>query len=313
MCGIAGLINSDSGKPAEFEVVRRMCQTIVHRGPDDDGYYIKDNVGLGMRRLSIIDLAGGRQPLHNEDKTVWVVFNGEIYNFPQLRQELQQAGHRFYTNTDTEVIVHLYEDLGADCIQKLRGMFALAIYDERQRRLLLARDRIGKKPLYYALNRDCLLFGSEIKAILAAAPELGEVNRSSLLQFFSFGYIPDPDTAFAQIRKLPPAHWLEFHAGQIKVQQYWDLPEYGSSKMLSEEECLQNLEHHLDEAVRIRMISDAAAAERAQTRHAHRVARFRYAGLAARSEVHGAQERVPVDRAGSGRRPLARHRGAARG
>ncbi len=256
MCGIAGLINIEIGNPAEFDVVRRMCQTLVHRGPDDEGFYVKGNVGLGMRRLSIIDLAGGRQPVHNEDKTVWVVFNGEIYNFRQLRHELERAGHRFYTNTDTEVIVHLYEDLGADCVQKLRGMFALAIYDERQRRLLLARDRLGKKPLHYAFANGRLLFGSEIKAILAAAPELAEVDRDALLHFFCFNYISDPHTAFKQIRKLPPGHLIVFSDGQLEVRKYWDLPAFGTVNPRSELECFEELEHRLAESVRMRMISD---------------------------------------------------------
>jgi asparagine synthase (glutamine-hydrolysing) len=233
-----------------------MCQTIVHRGPDDEGMYVKGGVGLGMRRLSIIDLAGGHQPVHNEDNSIWIVFNGEIYNFPELRPELESRGHHFYTDTDTEVIVHLYEDLGADCVQKLRGMFAFAVYDQRRRRLLLARDRLGKKPLHYAFLGNRLLFGSEIKALLAAAPELGQTDPESLLQFFYYGYIPDPSTAFAHIRKLPPGHLLELANGQVKVRQYWDLPSYGTHKPHSEEECLEELERRLAEAVRIRLISD---------------------------------------------------------
>ncbi|HTF45346.1 MAG TPA: asparagine synthase (glutamine-hydrolyzing), partial [Terriglobales bacterium] len=211
---------------------------------------------LGMRRLSIIDLAGGHQPVFNEDRTVWVVFNGEIYNFPELRKELEGRGHRFYTHTDTEVIVHLYEDLGADCVQKLRGMFAFALYDERRRCLLLARDRLGKKPLHYALSDGRLLFGSEIKAILSVEPKLAQLNSDALLQYFYFGYIPDPATAFAPIQKLPPGHVLEFAAGKIAVRQYWDLPEYGTYSPASEQECLEELEHRLAEAVRIRLIAD---------------------------------------------------------
>src|SRR5690349_17812422 len=169
-----------------------MCATIVHRGPDDEGIRASGRTGLGMRRLSIIDLAGGHQPIHNEDKTVWVVFNGEIYNFPELRNDLEKRGHRFYTHSDSEVIVHLYEDLGTDCIQKLRGMFAIALYDERRQMLLLARDRLGKKPLYYAQHDGRLYFGSEIKTILAVAPELGsDLDTRALLQFFSLQYIPD--------------------------------------------------------------------------------------------------------------------------
>jgi asparagine synthase (glutamine-hydrolysing) len=240
----------------DTETIHRMCQAIVYRGPDDEGIFVKDGVGLGMRRLSIIDLAGGHQPVFNEDRTVWVVYNGEIYNFPELRKELEGRGHNFYTHTDTEVIVHLYEEMGADCVQKLRGMFAFALYDERNRRLLLARDRLGKKPLHYALSQGRLLFGSEIKTILSVAPELAELNSDALLQYFYFGYIPDPATAFTPIQKLPPGHVLEFEAGKIKVRQYWDLPEYGTYTPASEEECLEELEHRLAEAVRIRLIAD---------------------------------------------------------
>ena len=233
-----------------------MCQTIVHRGPDDEGTYTSGPVGLGMRRLSIIDLSGGHQPIHNEDKTVWLVFNGEIYNFPELRRELEARGHRFYTNTDTEMIVHLYEEMGANCVKKLRGMFAIALYDERKRSLLLARDRLGKKPLHYALHQGRLFFGSEIKTILAVAPELADVDHEGLLQYFYFGYIPDPYTAFSQIRKLPPGHLMEYANGKIEIRQYWDVPKYGTHPTMSEEECLQELERRLEEAVRIRLISD---------------------------------------------------------
>src|SRR5207244_27761 len=209
MCGIAGIVNNVPGG-VEAATIHRMCQTMVHRGPDDEGIFVKNGVGLGMRRLSIIDLAGGQQPVFNEDGTVWVVFNGEIYNFPELRPELESRGHRFYTHTDTEVIVHLYEELGAGCVDKLRGMFAFALYDERHRRLLLARDRLGKKPLHYALVDGSLFFGSEIKAILAVAPELAKINYEGLLQYMYFGYVPDPMTAFTPIQKLPPGHLLEF-------------------------------------------------------------------------------------------------------
>jgi asparagine synthase (glutamine-hydrolysing) len=233
-----------------------MCAAIVHRGPDDEGIFVKAGVGLGMRRLSIIDLAGGHQPVFNEDKTIWIVFNGEIYNFPELRAELEKRGHRFYTHTDTEVIVHLYEDLGSDCVKKLRGMFAFALYDERLGKLVMARDRLGKKPLHYALADGRLLFGSEIKSILAVAPELATVNNEALLQYMYFGYVPDPITSFLPIQKLPPGHLLEFEAGEIKVRQYWDLPKYGTHRPASEEECLEELEWRLAEAVKIRLISD---------------------------------------------------------
>ena len=256
MCGIAGIAGTEPDVRQDVATIRLMCNAIVHRGPDDEGFYVRDGAGLGMRRLSIIDLAGGHQPIHNEDRNVWVVFNGEIYNFIELRRELESRGHRFYTRSDTEVIVHLYEEMGADCVRKLRGMFAIALWDERRKSLLLARDRLGKKPLHYAFEKSCLFFGSEIKSLLAVAPGLADVDREALLSYFQFGYIPDPLTAFRPIRKLPPGHLLEFEAGQIRVRSYWDLPSYGTFDPGSEEECLNELERRLAEAVRIRLISD---------------------------------------------------------
>src|SRR5437868_5356549 len=256
MCGIAGIVNSGGGARIEAATIRAMCQAIVHRGPDDDGIYVKDGVGLGMRRLSIIDIAGGHQPVFNEDKTIWIVFNGEIYNFAELRPDLERRGHKFYTHSDTEVIVHLYEEYGSQCVQKLRGMFAFALYDARKQSLLLARDRLGKKPLHYALANGRLYFGSEIKSILTVAPELAQVNQAALLQYLYFGYILDPISAFKPIQKVPPGHILEFQDGEIRVSSYWDLPEYGTYVPKSEEECLEQLEHILQEAVRLRLISD---------------------------------------------------------
>lgn len=255
MCGIAGMIAAP-GASVEAEAIHRMCEAIVHRGPDDEGIFVKGNVGLGMRRLSIIDLAGGQQPVFNEDRSIWIVFNGEIYNFPELREELERRGHRFSTHSDTEVIVHLYEEHGADCVQKLRGMFAFALYDERRRKLTIARDRLGKKPLHYAHVNGELMFGSEIKAILAVAPELAEINSPALVQYLYFGYVPDPRTAFVPIQKLPPGHLLEFENGAVRVRQYWDLPRYGTRRAVKEEEVLEELEQCLADAVRMRLISD---------------------------------------------------------
>ncbi len=256
MCGIAGIVGSDGDYVVDAAEIHRMCQTIVHRGPDDEGVHVAGRVGLGMRRLSIIDLPTGRQPIHNEDRSVWVVFNGEIYNFRGLRAQLEARGHRFYTNSDTEVMVHLYEDYGSDCVHHLQGMFAFALWDNNRQRLLLARDRFGKKPLHYALHDGRLLFGSEIKALLAGDPTLADLDTEGLLNFFSFGYIPDPLTAFSHIQKLPPAHVLEFANGGIRVQRYWNLPEFGVYEPKSEDECLEELEHRLAEAVRIRLVSD---------------------------------------------------------
>jgi asparagine synthase (glutamine-hydrolysing) len=256
MCGIAGMVQSRPEGTVSEAVIHRMCETLVHRGPDDEGIFVKGGVGLGMRRLSIIDLPGGHQPVFNEDKTVCVVFNGEIYNFLELRSEMERRGHRFSTHSDTEVIVHLYEEYGAKCVQKLRGMFAFALYDDHAGRILLVRDRLGKKPLHYAVLNGTLLFASEIKAILAVRPELAKVHPPALLQYMYFGYVPDPATAFEAICKLPAGHLLEFENGKVRVRQYWDLPEYGTHDPASEEEVLEELEQRLAEAVRIRMIAD---------------------------------------------------------
>jgi asparagine synthase (glutamine-hydrolysing) len=256
MCGIAGIVSKDRGARMDGATIRAMCDAIVHRGPDDEGIYAQGPVGLGMRRLSIIDLAGGHQPIFNEDRSIAIVFNGEIYNFPELRPELERRGHRFTTNSDTEVIVHLYEDMGPACVTKLRGMFTFALYDRTRDKLLIGRDRLGKKPMHYALAGDRLLFGSEIKSILAVAPELARIDHQALLQYMYFGYILDPLTAFLPIRKLPPGHLLEFERGELRIQQYWDLPQYATYSPSSEEECLVEMERRLAEAVRIRLISD---------------------------------------------------------
>ena len=255
MCGIAGIVGRNEDV-VDASDVHRMCQAIVHRGPDEEGIFVKDGTGLGMRRLSIIDVEGGHQPVFNEDRSVWAVFNGEIYNFVELRAELESRGHHFYTHSDTEVIVHHYEELGPECVRRLKGMFAIAIWDESRKSLLLARDRLGKKPLHYAFSNGRLLFGSEIKAILAIAPELAVPNPEALLQYFYFGYVPDPLTAFAAIRKLPPGHLMEYFRGSLKERCYWDVPAYGSAPPQSEEECLQILESKLAEAVRIRLMSE---------------------------------------------------------
>lgn len=255
MCGIAGIVSS-SGSGVQSETIHRMCQQIVHRGPDDEGVFVHGGAGLGMRRLSVIDLAGGHQPIFNEDRSAWIVFNGEVYNFPDLRPELESKGHVLKTHSDTEVILHLYEEYGAECVQKLRGMFGFAIYDEKKRSLLLVRDRLGKKPMHYALHKGQLYFASEMKSILAVAPELAEINQRALLHYMLMGYVPDPETAFRNIHKLPPGHLLEFTNGKISIRQYWDLPEFGTYQPASEEACLEELEQRLQEAVRIRLISD---------------------------------------------------------
>ncbi|HEX6880316.1 MAG TPA: asparagine synthase (glutamine-hydrolyzing), partial [Terriglobales bacterium] len=255
MCGIAGLIGADRQLRVDEQTVRAMCDRIVYRGPDGEGIWAEGHVGLGMRRLSIIDLEGGNQPIYNEDRSVLTVYNGEIYNFQELKNELLAKGHKFYTHCDTEVIVHLYEEHGADFVQKLRGMFALAVFDKKANRLLLARDRLGKKPLFYAFHDGVLYFGSEIKTILAIAPELAEIDNEGLMQFFYYGYIPDPLTSFKKIRKLPPGCRLEFESGEIHIRPYWSLPQFASLRM-NEQECIERLESIFADAVRMRLISD---------------------------------------------------------
>ncbi len=256
MCGIAGVVSTTRESNITEALVHHMCEQIVYRGPDDEGIYVADGAGLGMRRLSIIDLSGGHQPVFNEDRSSWIVFNGEIYNFPDLRPDLEARGHHFRTHCDTEVIIHQYEEMGADCVKTLRGMFALAIYDKTKRKLTLARDRLGKKPLHYALHKGNLYFASEIKSILAVAPELAEVNSQGLLEYLYYGYVPDPITAFTGIQKLPPGHLLEFEDGKIRIRQYWDIPQYNTHSPKNEEECLEELEQRLFEATKIRLISD---------------------------------------------------------
>ena len=202
MCGICGILYSDPHRQVERDTLAVMNAQIVHRGPDDDGFFVEGNVGLAMRRLSIIDLKTGHQPIGNEDNRLWIVYNGEIYNHRQLRADLQGRGHQYRTNSDTETIVHLYEEYGADCVKHLRGMFAFAIWDRRQRKLFLARDRLGIKPLYYRYEAGTLLFGSEIKTILAYPGVKAEFNRGTLAEYLAFGYISGSETMYAGIRKL---------------------------------------------------------------------------------------------------------------
>src|SRR5947209_7998773 len=208
MCGIAGVLYADSARPVDSEVLRAMGGSIAHRGPDGEGFLAEPGVGLVHRRLAIIDLAGGAQPLGNEDGSVQVVFNGEIYNFQELRAGLEARGHRFRTHSDTEVLVHLYEEDGADLVRKLRGMFAFALWDRPRRRLLLARDRLGIKPLYVYRDAEKLVFGSELKAILAHAGVCRAVSVPALEDYLTFGMVPGPGTIFQRIEKLPPAHVL---------------------------------------------------------------------------------------------------------
>jgi asparagine synthase (glutamine-hydrolysing) len=226
MCGIAGVVPLHGGTPADGAQLDAMCTTIVHRGPDDEGCDIRDGVALGMRRLSIIDVAGGRQPIFNEDRTVRVVFNGEIYNYRELRTELEAAGHRFSTSSDTEVLVHLWEEHGPDLATRLNGMFAVALHDTRRRRFLLLRDHAGIKPLYYALTPRHLVFGSEIKAVLASGLTSRTLDLDALGQFLSWEYVPAPHTLLREVRKLEPGALLEVDLDTSRVTQrtWWRLP-----------------------------------------------------------------------------------------
>ncbi len=255
MCGICGQMNFAADRPVPAEELARMNQAIFHRGPDEDGFYVKPPVGLAMRRLSIIDLSTGRQPIRNEDGTVWVVFNGEIYNFPEIRDELEAAGHRFLTHTDTEVIAHLYEERGEDFVHRLNGMFAIALWDEKRRKLLLVRDRLGVKPLYYYADGERLVFGSEIKAILEAGIPR-ELDEDGLAQFLALRYISAPRTIFRGVHKLPPGHLLRAEAGSVKVEAYWTLPEDPISAPRPEGELREELRALLADAVRMRLIAD---------------------------------------------------------
>jgi asparagine synthase (glutamine-hydrolysing) len=224
MCGICGVFHTDRARRVERETLGEMNQRIVHRGPDDDGFFVEGNVGFAMRRLSIIDIKTGHQPITNENENIWIVYNGELYNHHELRRDLEARGHRYRTKSDTESIVHLYEEYGRDCVKYLRGMFAFAIWDRRNRRLFIARDRLGIKPLYYRFDGSTLLFGSEIKAILAYPGVNAEFNRATLAEYLAFGYIPEPETMYSGIKKLLPGHVLELvESGDPSISSYWDL------------------------------------------------------------------------------------------
>jgi asparagine synthase (glutamine-hydrolysing) len=258
MCGICGIVGRH---PVDREALARMTGALTHRGPDDEGFHVDEYedgtaVGLGFRRLSIIDLAGGHQPLSNEDRTIWLVFNGEIYNYRELRGRLEARGHRFTTNADTEVIVHLYEDEGAACVDRLNGMFAFALWDERRRELLLARDRFGKKPLYYAERDGQLLFGSELKSLLESPACPRELDFDALTRYLALEYVPAPYSIFAGVRKLPGGHVLTWRDGRSSVSRYWELPFADADDGRSDEEYVEEFRFLLGEAVRRRLMSD---------------------------------------------------------
>jgi asparagine synthase (glutamine-hydrolysing) len=255
MCGITGFVNLD-GRAADHDLLASMNEAIHHRGPDEDGYYLKGRTGMAMRRLAIIDLAGGQQPIANEERTAWIVFNGEIYNYRDLKARLEELGHRFRTDCDTEAIVHAYEQYGADCPKYLRGMFAFAIWDERREELFVARDRVGKKPLLYAKAGSTFVFGSEFSALLRH-PSVGrEVDREAIHHYLSFMCVPAPLTAYRDIRKLEPGHSLTLKKdGEIKTERYWQ-PDFSKKLKLSEEEAGERTLELLRDAVRVRLMSE---------------------------------------------------------
>ena len=254
MCGICGLAPKGKRQPDQ-ELLRSMNDAIFHRGPDSDGYYCAEGVGLGIRRLAIIDLAGGDQPITNEDKTAWIVFNGEIFNFHDLHDKLKGRGHQFRTSSDTECIIHLYEEMGADCVNELRGQFAFAIWDTKKDRLVLARDRMGQKPLYYTIHDGTLYFSSELGSLLQGLPQRPEIDLQAIDLYLSLQYIPDPLTAYQGIFKLPPAYTLVWQGGQIHLEEYWTLP-FEPKWNQPQAELEEMLRENLREAVRVRMIAD---------------------------------------------------------
>lgn len=249
MCGICGIVGAD-----EKEILKKMSETIIHRGPDDYGYYSDTSVSLANRRLSIIDLSTGKQPIHNEDETIWITYNGEIFNFVELKKDLEKKGHKFYTNTDTETIVHLYEEYGERCAEKLRGMFAFAIWDSKKKKIVLVRDRLGIKPLYYTLLNGKLIFGSEIKTILTYPEVKRKINEDAIYHFLSIGFFLDPETIFHGINQLLPGHILTFQNGKISFKKYWDINV--KIEIRSEEYFKKKLLEIMEDSVRLRMISD---------------------------------------------------------
>ena len=272
-----------------------MCDEIRHRGPDDEGFYVDGGCAIGMRRLSIIDLSTGHQPIANEDRSVWIVFNGEIYSYRELRDDLERRGHRFQTHTDTETIVHLYEEFGTDALTRLRGMFAFAIWDARRGRLLLARDRFGKKPLYYAIRPEGLYFASELSCFQHTGIPL-DPDPEALRLYCQFNYIPDPYSAYQAVRKLPAGSWLTYdRGGNVATGRYWRPPVPGgvSAASHSEADTAAQIRRTFDESVRIRMIADSSTAASAKARccplppRTHRIATWAAATSASMIPVRG--------------------------
>jgi len=255
MCGIAGIAYADRDRPIEESLLHRMAAIITHRGPDAGGFHVSPGIALASRRLRIIDLAGGTQPVYSENGTTAVVLNGEIYNFRELRAELEARGHRFRTHSDTEAIVHAYEEYGVGCVARLRGMFAFALWDETERRLLLARDRVGKKPLYYSEDAERFVFASELKALLQDPGRKRAVKLEAINDYLSFGCMQAPSTILEGVAQLPPAHYLVWQRGAVRVYEYWDVPQ-GPITYHAEGDALEAFHDVFTEAVRIRLVSD---------------------------------------------------------
>ncbi len=256
MCGIVGKIHADATRPIDRAIVHSMCDAIRHRGPDDEGFFFEGGSGLGMRRLQVIDLAGGHQPMQNEDGSLRVVFNGEIYNYRELRRQLEQGGHIFTTASDTEVILHLYEDQGLDCFGQLRGMFAIAIWDRRRKELVLARDKLGKKPLFYAQTASGLSFSSELESLLCDGEIAHEIDPCAVDEYLRYLFVPHPRTIYKHIRKLPPASWAVFAAGELKIGRYWNLRYEAAAPARPIKEQVDQLDVLLREAVKMRLVAD---------------------------------------------------------
>jgi len=255
MCGIAGFAVFDSIKNNADNILSEMCRVISHRGPDDEGHFVDQSVALSMRRLSIIDLEAGHQPIHNEDNTIWVVFNGEIYNFVELRRELRARGHNFYTDSDSEVIVHAYEEYGLSFVDKLIGMFGIALWDSKKQELVLIRDRVGIKPLYYSFSGKELVFGSEIKSILEHPDIIAEINSDVIDEYFTFGYVCSPNTMYKNIYKLPAGHIARFNKDGFEISKYWDID--GTDSNISNiDEAVEEMDQLLDDSIRLRLRSD---------------------------------------------------------
>ncbi|OGZ32970.1 MAG: asparagine synthase (glutamine-hydrolyzing), partial [Candidatus Portnoybacteria bacterium RBG_13_40_8] len=251
MCGITGYFGEGNR-----EILKKMTDSLRHRGPDDEGFYIGERIGLGHRRLSIIDLEGGHQPMTNEDKTIWVVFNGEIYNFQELKEKLEKQGHQFKTKSDTEAIVHLYEEKEEEFLEELNGMFAIALWDEKKEKLILARDRLGEKPLYYVVFNQNLVFGSELKALLAHPLVKKELDLGSLAKYLIYEYAPAPHSILKDIYKLCPGEYLVYKNNQASVKKYWEISFDKNPENLTKDEYLGELEKRLEGAVKKRLVAD---------------------------------------------------------